>query len=515
MNLRSLSNLNELDLLKKGVDPEKIFALREELTGLRENLAKLQEYQKQNRIEYLKPNPPQAKFLEALLHPRYKVLAAVGSNKFGKTAIGVISALSMLFGKYLWTDPPAKIPFPHKEPRMVRYMAQDFKDHAKTVVVPEIRKWWPKNRPLITRNDPVSGVPAFFTDVKTGSVLQIMSAKQEPSAHAGWDGDAYICDEPFRREVYNEIVPRFLVRNGRILLCMTILDEHVWIDRDIIKAVDEDGLPKTNIFVVHGNVYDNVGPDFGIKTEEQVEEVMALFGDDEVTIQCRKWGIPTYLSGLIQPQFSRQTHLVPRFPVPIDWPIDIIIDTHPRKKQAVTFGASDDKDQKWLVDEIHEHAGPEDLGHMIGKLCWRRGYRRITNCIVDPLAKGIGMGARKFDDTPETITYFSILQETLWAYGIYLRTSGKEKAAYKSGIKIINRFLMGPNKLPSLFFFSDLKQAVKSIESWSYVKDSEEPGEDGKDFGVNLCWLILLNTRWSPMRPRKRDQMRGESWMAV
>lgn len=510
MDLAYLSKFSDEELLAKGVTPDQLKLIQAKLSTHKENLLRLQEYKDLNRLEGFQPNPPQAKFFEAMQSPRYKILAATGGNQFGKTTLGVVAGLSMLFGEYLWSG--VKLKFPHREPRMIRYLAKDFQNLAKTVVVPEVKKWWPKNRPVKIRNDPVTGVPAFFTDIKTGSVLQIMSAKQEPSAHAGWRGDAYICDEPFRRDVWNEIIPRLVVRNGKAIFVMTILKQHVWIDQDILHAFDEDGLPKTNIFVVHGTVYDNVG--YGIETEKQVEDVMELYGDDEVSLQCRKWGIPEYLSGRICPTFSREKHLVPRFDVPIDWPIEIAIDVHPKKKQCVSFMGTDMNDQKWVVDEIEEYADPETLGHMIGKLCIRRGYTRIVNCIVDPLSKGIGMGAKKFDDSPEIITYFSVLQETLYLYGIYLRTSGKEKQMYKSGIPLVNRSLCGPNKLPSLFFFTDCPAHVKSVEQWAYKDDTEEPGEDGKDFCVNLCWLILIDTVWTPMIKAKRRVNSRTTFMA-
>lgn len=508
--MNTIPNINELELLDKGVAPGDILAIQRHLKSLNGHLQTLEKYKKENKIEYFVPNRPQAKFLEALLSPRFKVLAATGGNQFGKTALGVISALSILFGEYLWTDPPIQLKFPHTEPRMIRHMAQDFKDHARTVVVPEIKKWWPKHRRVKIRNDPVSGVPAFFTDLKTGSMLQIMSAKQEPSAHAGWKGDAYICDEPFRKDVYSEIIPRLLVRNGRILLCLTLLKEHAWIDHDILRAVDADGLPKLNIFVVHGNVYDNVG--FGIETEQQVDEVMSLYGDDAVTLQCRKWGIPLYRFGLIFPTFDRQIHVVPRGPVHNDSIIDIAIDAHPQKKHSVLFRALDKKGYHWLVDEIHEHYDAETLAHVIGKLCKRRGYLRIGSVIIDPLSKG--MGNIKIKGEPKLKTVFEIMRDILSEYGLYLRTSGREKARYRTGILETNRLLMGPNKLPSLFVFSDMSYTIKSIEVWTYKTDTEEPGENGKDQMVNLCWLSLLKTEWSLPR-KKTGQRQIGSWMSV
>lgn len=520
-NLSSLKCIpSERELLARGMPLIDVMELRERLKNLRQNTGRLEKYREENRIEFLTPNKPQRRLLDAWTQPRYTTFGITGSNQFGKTCTGVLVGLSTMFGKFLWTNPPTKLRFPHREPRKVRYICQDWPKHARTVVVPELEKWWPSNRRVATRNNS-EGIKAFWTDIATGSTLELMTATQEVKYHAGWRGDLAIFDEPMSKSIYVETARGLVAKGGKELLCMTLLKEHAWIDQEIFKAVDEDGFPKTRIFVINGVIYDNIGygiiddvAEGGRSADQKIEDFIDKIGDDEAAKNARIWGIPEYMSGLVYPMFKRQTHVVPRFPIPEDWIIDIAIDTHPKKKQAVLFVATDEKDQKWLVDEIEEWYDPESLAHAIRKQCLYRGYTRVEgDILVDPLAKGVG-NIRK-EDSAELLTMFDLIRNVLWAYGYTLRTAGAEKARKKAGIWQVKKLLMGPNRLPNLFIFNDLKTTISQFETWSYVKDTEEPSNEKNEFMENLYRVALLDTKWTPRIVYSVRPVRRRSWAVV
>jgi hypothetical protein len=512
-----LATADEETLIAAGIPIEDVFALKSGTRQLASDLELEKKYREENRLEFFRPNPPQSKLFSAFLKPRYSTLCITGSNQFGKTASGVIAALSTLFGEYVWTDPPTKLPIFHNMPRKVRYVCQDFQKHAAGTVSPEVKKWWPKNRPFKPRNN--QWCTYFWTDLKTGSTLELMSGMQPSVVFAGWTGDLIVYDEPMSRAIYQECAPRLVARGGKELLCMTLLEDQAWIDQEIIKGVDEEGMPKMNIWTVDATIYDNVG--FGItddsaeggKTADQkIKEMGDKYGDNEAVKQARMAGVPLYLSGLVFPKFKRQTHCIPRFSVPQDWIIDIIIDTHPKKKQSVLFLATDEQEQTFGVDEIWDYFDYEQLGHEIGKKIQTRRYR-VGKIIIDPLAKGTG-NMRKADSV-RLMTAFDMIKEVLWKYGQMLRTAGPEKHMYKSGIVEVNKGLCGLNQLPSIFFFEDLIRTIKCVEKWAYMKESEEPSHEDDDMPKNLCWGVLLNTTWYPIPKRANASTSNLNWRTV
>ena len=147
---------------------------------------------------FMQPNPRQKELLDAWLVDRYKVFTFTGGNRLGKTFIGSNVAESTLFGKWLWSG--VDIKFSHKHPRRVRYVGQGWESHIKAVIIPALKFWWPKNRPLETKKNN-QGIDATWKDLATGSVLEIMSTSQSAEVFEGWAGDLVVYDEPPPRDI--------------------------------------------------------------------------------------------------------------------------------------------------------------------------------------------------------------------------------------------------------------------------------------------------------------------------
>ena len=310
----------------------------------------LQKYRDANRIEFFDtspnpgPNPKQAQILEAFLDPMIKTLGMSGGNRLGKTTILTIIGISVMIGKFLWDDTSLLHLFPHNQPRKVRYIGQGWNDHVKAVVIPELIKWWPESRKVKRRGNGVI-TDTFWQDLKTGSTLEIMSNNQQPKEHEGWSGDLNLYDEPCKRPIYIANARGLVDRKGKEVFAATLLDEP-WIDREIVKRTNDLGKPDKSVFWVEGTSHDNVG--FGI-TEEGIDEFAKKLRPEEY--EARIKGIPQYMSGVIYQKFSRKYrdrggHIMERFQIPLDWMIDIAIDIHPRKEQAILFKATDPRNYK-------------------------------------------------------------------------------------------------------------------------------------------------------------------------
>lgn len=443
-------------------------------------------YREDNFIEFITTppnngfNPKQHAIVEAFLDPFYKTFGMSGGNRLGKTFLLTSLGLSVVYGKYPWDGQSLLHLFNHNRPRKVRYVGQGWHDHVQAVVIPAIQKLWPKGRSVKTHGNGII-TDTHWTDVKTGSTIEVMSNNQRTKEHEGWEGDLILYDEPCRREIYTANARGLVDRNGREIFACTLLDEP-WIDRDVVKKVGADGRPDKRVFWVEGTSYDNVG--FGI-TKEGVDELADKLDEDEK--QARIEGIPSYKMGLIYGDWKRNTHLKERFQIPLDWIIDIAIDTHPRENQAVLFVATAPDNTRYIVDEIWDNGDGKWIGEQIIRKIKRNTYR-IGRIICDPLAKG---------DQNNPNTTFDKIDNVLYQYGYFLDTASKDKS---SGIKLVKTHLKGPNNEPSLFVFDDCIRFIYEIEGWMWeIKDSRPTGKpmDKDDHMMeNLYRICLLDTRW-------------------
>ena len=451
-----------------------------------ENYRIIQEYRSKNLIEFftkskdrygMPANPLQQELLEAWDNPQYRVFVYSGANRIGKTTILTIIAFSVMFGKWPWSD--RKLWFPHNNPRKIRLVGQDWEKHVKAVLVPELKKWWPKKRKVSVRKNN-NGVEYWWEDHSTGSTLEIMSNLQDSELHEGWYGDLVGYDEPPKRDVRVANARGLIDRQGRELFTMTLLKE-AWVDREVVKAIDDKGRPDPTVFAINGDIQVNVG--FGI-TQGGVDQYMKTLKPEE--IEARIHGKPSYLSGLVYPEFSRaykpKGHLVERFDIPSDWIVDVALDIHPRERQAVLFIATSYKGERWGCDEIWENGDGDYIADEILKIINYRNYR-IGTIIIDPLSKG--------DDQNDENTTFKKIQRKLWRRGIPLRVASKDRT---SGILEVRNHLYGPNKEPSIWFFNDLVRTIFEFEGYMY-KDGKIIDEDDHMM-ENLYRLLLLNTKY-------------------
>ena len=445
----------------------------------------LDKYRDANRIEFFNtppnpgPNPKQAQILEAFLDPYFKTFGMSGGNRLGKTTILTLLGISVIFGKYPWDDTSLLHLFPHNFPRKVRYVGQGWNDHIKAVVIPEIYKWWPKNRKVKTRGNGVI-TDTFWEDEKSKGTFEIMSNNQQSKEHEGWSGDLILYDEPCHREIYIANARGLVDRNGKEVFAATLLDEP-WIDREIVRKM-VDGKPDKRVFWVSGTSYDNVG--YGISKDGLGEFADKLRGDE---FEARISGIPSYKSGLIL-DFNRKYrdrggHLVERFEIPLDYMVDIAIDVHPRTEQAILFLATDPRGYKYVCQEIWSHGNAKWVGEAIVKAVKYHSYR-VNRVIIDPLAKG---------DSNNDESMYEVIAQILMQNGMTLEVATKDK---EQGILEIKDHLKGPNNEPSIFFFDDLQRTIYEIEGWMWDDDNKAAKVDDHMM-ENLYRLLLLKTQWS------------------
>ena len=239
---------------------------------------------------------------------------------------------------------------------------------------------------------------------------------------------------------------------------------------------------------------------------------------DPSEVPSRIFGEFKSLVGRILKEYDRDIHVIKTFKIPTDWPVTAMIDLHLNKEQAVGFYAVDKTERRYVIEEIWEHLSPEETADVIIREKKRNSWR-LDYAEIDPLAKGDSayIKNRLGDEAKDS---FNIIFEKLLAHGIILTVSSKDK---DSGIRNLQNWLSGPNKMPSLFFFDSLQSAnggyghLFEILRWVY-------DENGKPIKLNDHFMEILY-RYTlkgvlytkPVRidfsPRKYKE--ASSWMGV
>jgi len=443
---------------------------------------KMVDYRSGNLLEFFDqspnpgPNPKQAQILEAFLDPAFKTFGLSGGNRLGKTSLLVILSFSTLFGKYPWSNQTLLHLYPHKHPRKIRYVGQSWHDHIKTVVIPEMEKWWPANRKVEKHGNGII-TDTTWVDVQTGGSIEIMSNNQDSKEHEGWSGDLIVFDEPARREIYIANARGLVDRRGREVFGATLLNE-AWIDREIVKKTGADGKPDKSVFWINGTIYDNVG--YGI-SREGADDFLNKLTDKER--QARIYGIPEYMQGLVYPQFKRKDHLWEWFKMPLHWMVDIGIDIHPRERQAVLFVATDPRNERYICDEIWDYGDGTWVGEEVIRRINQNSYR-VNRVVIDPLSKG---------DSNNAETTYQKIANVLGRYGFALEVASKDKDA---GILEVKKHLKGPNNRPSIFLLDNCIRTLYEIEGYMWNKDTGKPLDKDDHMMENLYRILLLNTQY-------------------
>lgn len=478
--------------VKKASDDEKQLALRK----LAEAATAAEEFYKKNPIYafrsatpdeellektvghkiFTPPNPKQQELLLGLNLRDKKVFSFTGGNRLGKTTIGIITAICVVAGKWLWND--QDIPFMHTRPRRIRYIGQGWETHVKTVVLPALKRWWPQSRPVVTKKNN-QGIDAVWTDSLTGSTIEILSTSQASDVFEGWDGDLVVYDEPPPRDIRVACARGLIDRNGRELIVATLLKE-AWVHREIMKRRNDDGTPDLSVYNVQGEIYDNVG--FGLTMEGVNQFAKSLTSDEK---QARLLGKPSYLSTLVYPRFNRDVHVRPAFSIPLDWIIDFNVDFHPSKPWAIVFMATARNGFKYVCHEIEMRGNPKAVAEEIIRYL-DNTKARVGRGQIDPLSKS---------DTNNDNTVFAIMQNVLSAYNITFEVASKDK---DNGIAMVNNLLWTENEMPGLYFFDNCGKTIQQVEDLMYDPESLKPTalkvED--DFAECLYRLALIGTEW-------------------
>lgn len=433
--------------------------------------AKQTAYETANKIEFTKLLPHQEAVVDYIKSGKKTVLL-VGGNRVGKTTIGAIivslacdvEARAKLGMGWLSDVFPSVC--------RVRILCSDWEHHAGQVIVPALKEWCRAGTYETKKNN--VGVEAFWT-FRNGSTIELMTNVQDTKIHEGWKGHLIWQDETTSRDKYIANKRGLIDYSGVYLMTFTAVSES-WVLDDIVLSNDPSVGCVTEI-PTYANTY---------LKKEDIESFEKTLTDDEKVARIQ--GGWLNLVGRVLKEFNKDVHVIEPFKIPSDWPVVAMIDLHLSTPQAISFHATDKHDRRYTIDEIWDNISPEEIAEEIiarkKKNLWR-----LTNVYIDPLAKGDSMFMKNRADVQDS---FTIIKNRLAPHGILLQVASKDK---ESGVRNLQDWLKGPNKIPILFFLSNCLRSIYEIQRWTYDENGK-PKKENDHFMENLYRFTLTGTKY-------------------
>lgn len=438
--------------------------------------ARAQEYRDCNRIEFFEPFPHQTRALE-LINAGKKTILLQGGNQIGKTVFGACFVGAACLGIQPWDRKPTIF---GNKPIKVRVLCEDWEHHAREVIIPKLKYWLPAGRYETLKNN--VGIEGFWT-FENGSTIEIMTNMQDTKLHESWTGHIVWADEPTSYDKYVANKRGLLANHGIFLMTMTAVRES-WVLDEIVLNTDTS-------FGCVTEVPMRANPTL---SEDAIREFEATCKEDEKV--ARIAGGWLNLVGLVWKGFNTDRHIIDSFKIPTDWPVVAMIDFHTQKPHAIGYYAVNPQGIWHVIDESWKHQSAEEVAdeiirHKEGDDRWR-----IEHVFIDPLSKGDTQYLRQRGVAIEDS--FSIMQRRLALHNITLDVASKDKS---SGILNVEKWLKGPNGIPTLYFLRGIVNKIPKeghvweIQRWNY-KDGE-PVKENDHFMENLYRLTLTGIKYT------------------
>jgi len=499
------------------------------------------------------------------------IVAAISSNKIGKTAAVANIGISWALGYEPWNElkegDPGAVKVERKwyhrsslgidPPVDLIITGEDWKTHIGRTLVPELKKWAPQGWYTTKKNE--QGIEYYWV-WSNKSTFSIMSYSQDDDLFESFRAQGVIMDEPPPKSKYSAMSRGLLLDCGKTLLSLTplkeawILDEIVLSGRrdigivDGLKITDNPDLYHSDLEVLGAMglseiqksvffdtlLYDDVKKetpvsDKGHRAEKFLESVVEVDKLDEIAklkilkfikdidpsdVPPRVFGQFKSLVGRVLKEFDDNIHIVKPFEVPTDWPVTVMIDFHLSVQQAISFWAVNRQDIRYCVHEYWENGSAEDMADYIIRCMKRYGWK-IEEAYIDPLSKGdtAYMRNRMGSDLRDT---YSILDEKLSNHGVTLHVASKDK---DSGIKNIKTWLKGPNGLPTCYVFDTCERHIYEVKRWVFDDDGKPSKDSADHFMENFYRYTLTGAKYEshlikPLPYTQHSNVAG-SWLGA
>ena len=315
---------------------------------------------------YYRPYPKQDAFHRA---GSFKHRMFRAGNRSGKSTMGAAEDCSWLLGyrPFYRSDDPARTAGIPQRANKGLVITNDWEKVKEIWTSPSTGKIWrflPDGFVKGTSRNHSGAIDTIICE--NGSVLKfdvVESFIRSPMGSESSDFDFLHIDEPCPRDMYIANSRGLIDRNGSDWFTLTPLQQ-LWINDMFFPSELKDKL--TSAWCEVGSTYDNP-----YLTAEGIAEFEKLITEDER--QCRMYGLPLELSGLVYKEFKRDIHVFNDVPAgwqgysdpPVSYLIYVAIDTHPKVPHAVLFIAVGPSGLPIVYDEIFLHTSATELCSLI------------------------------------------------------------------------------------------------------------------------------------------------------
>lgn len=422
----------------------------------------------------------------------YKRRLVTAGNRFGKSHMGCAEDCAWLYGERVWY-PKGSVE------RTTGLPGRPVKGLVITIDWDQVDSVWTSERGdspgklwqllpsdfVKSKRRNHSGAISVV-ECMNGSLLAfdtVKSWKSNPLGSESLDWDFIHVDEPCPEKMFKAHSRGLVDRGGHAWFTLTPL-EQVWIlDMFFPATTHRRQLPEMAVdgirWAMRGTMHDNPH----LSPEGKDEYIRTLTSEER---DCRVLGIPLELAGLVYKEFDFDRHVLKEVPrgwldynsPPLDWPIYVAIDPHPRKPHAVLFLTVSPLGQKFIYDEVFRHC-------VTGILCDeeirpRVKDRNVIYVLCDPMA---------WIENP--IDGRSI-QDDFAAHGVFVEKATKALAA---GImKVKEEYSLQDN----LYISPRLEQYLYEVQRYAWDSDKEKPVDADDHMMENQYRLLLGDPKWIP-----------------
>lgn len=318
----------------------------------------------------------------------------------------------------------------------------------------------PKGR-ITTARKNHAGVIDYLT-FDTRSTLQfetVESYKKNPQSSESADYDFIHVDEPCPEGMFQANARGLVDRHGSCWFTVTPRIEF-WINDLFFPPVGV--VPKfgpDKLWSASGKMNDNPH-----NSAEAIQDFLSLLSPDEA--ECRLNGIPLELSGLVYKSFEPSRHVFNEVPQgwkslnepPLDYILEVSIDTHARTPMAVLFTAIGPDNKYYIFQELFIKCSVAELAEQI--LLMTRNYT-VARVKCEP-------GAWINDP----VTQSSIAEE-LCNNGLFVEKASKAKT--HGILKMQALFSAKPTRI---FVACNLQRFLFEINRYCYDKENKPMDKD-------------------------------------
>ncbi len=473
-------------------DPEVLLLKRQRATLLKRKL----ELVKRFGLAYYRPFPKQDAFHRAGV--RFKRRMIRSGNRYGKSTMGCAEDCAWFMNERSWyaeSDSARRGGIPQHPTKILTITTDwDKVDEIWTSQKADGGKVWkmlPKDVvKSVRRNhtgaiDMIEGVNKSVWRFDT-----VKSFKANPLGSESSDWDLIHVDEPCPEDMFKASARGLVDRGGSAIFTLTPLTEF-WIN-DYFFPQDTGGQLRDSVWADTGSIYDNP-----YLLKDAIAEFEALLTEDEK--QCRLYGIPLHLSGLIYKEFSWDKHVLKDLPLgwtsyenpPLDYTIYTAVDPHPQTPHAVLYCALNALGQKFYFVDTFRHCSIADLSADIRRVHFGR-HALWTK--VDPIA---------YINDPITETNMAYEFER---HGVCVERATKDLS---TGILKVQEMLAAP--AGQTFFTPACRRTLWEIQRYCWDEKENRPLDKDDHMMENLYRLELSGMRYVPREDPSNKPVEDEA----